>query len=176
MTGSVDPLATRRDAGPVAVRRPRLAVTEEDAMANTIVVGVDGSAGADVALDWALREAGRRGDRVRVIMAWDYLGQPRRHDGSGFDPDFDTDAARAMLDEIVDEALARLGHDEVDVARTAILDRPARALLEAADGADLLVVGRRGLGGFRGLVLGSVSQAVLAHAPCPVVVLPADSD
>lgn len=137
----------------------------------SIVVGVDGSPGSRAALAWAIDEAELRQASVVALMAWDYLGQPHPVDGASFDPSFDADDARRVVDALVDEVLGDRGRPSVEVERRAVLDLPARALLEASADADLLVVGRRGLGGFKGLLLGSVSQEVLAHAPCPVLVV-----
>jgi nucleotide-binding universal stress UspA family protein len=136
--------------------------------AGTIVVGVDGSDGSRRALQWALQEARLRGAPARVVLAWTYLDQPVE----GFDVAYGESDARARLDQVVD-AVASEG-DDVELERVVVNDLPARALLDAARGADLLVVGSRGLGGFKGLLLGSVSQQVVQHAPCPVVVVPGD--
>lgn len=142
----------------------------------TILVGIDGSANSRAALAWAIGEAELHDADVVALMAWDYLAQPHRSGGSSsFDPDFDADDARRVVTTVVDEVLDDLGGARVEVEPRAVLDLPARALLEAAADADLLVVGRRGLGGFKSLVLGSVSQAVLGHAPCPVLVIPDES-
>jgi nucleotide-binding universal stress UspA family protein len=128
-----------------------------------IVVGVDDSPGARAALAWALDEARQWGATLEVVMAWSVLVQPVPE----FQPDFDEDAAAAALDRI----LAEHDTDGVDLVRTLVNELPARALLHVADSADLVVVGARGLGGFAGLLLGSVSQQVTSHAPCPVVVV-----
>jgi nucleotide-binding universal stress UspA family protein len=75
---------------------------------------------------------------------------------------------------LVDDMIERLGEKaaSVEVERTVVPGGPASSLLDAAEGADLVVVGRRGLGGFGRLLLGSVSEHVARHAPCPVVVVP----
>lgn len=143
-------------------------------MADVIVVGVDGSEGARRALDWAIDEARLRGAVVRAVMAWSYIDQPAER----FDPDYGGDDAQEELDALVDAAIgagATSGAVEpaaVSVERIVVNDLPARALLDAAADADLIVVGARGIGGFKGLLLGSVSQQVVQHAPCPVVVVP----
>ena len=136
-------------------------------MSGLVVAGVDGSVGAARALQWAAEEARLRGARLRVVLAWSYLDQP----GGEFNPAYGEDDARRHLDEII----AGLGEEGegVDLEPVTVNDLPARGLLEATGtDADLLVVGARGLGGFQGLLLGSVSQQVAQHAPCPVVIVP----
>jgi nucleotide-binding universal stress UspA family protein len=134
----------------------------------TIVVGVDGSTGSRRALGWASEEARLRDARLRVVFAWTYLDQPE----GGFDAAYGEADVRTRLDQILNEA----GNDRIveELERVVVCDLPARALLDAARGADLLVVGSRGVGGFRGLLLGSVGQQVVQHAQCPVVVVPGD--
>ena len=134
----------------------------------TIVVGVDGSGHAEHALDWALSQAEVTGDQVLAVTCWEYpvnLGwvPPMPVD---YRPDED---ARTMLDQAVEKARAE--HPGVDVHRLVVEGSAAGGLIDAAKGADLLVVGTRGHGGFAGLLLGSVSEHCVAHAPCPVVVV-----
>ena len=138
-----------------------------------IVVGIDGSENAAAALAWAVEEGRRRGATVEAVHAWQepVVGGT----AAGLVPvPIDTEAfeqgSRQQLDEAV-EAVVEDGAD-VDVQRLLVHDSAARALLDRAAGADLLVVGRRGHGGFMGLLLGSVSQQIVWHAPCPVVVVP----
>ena len=135
-------------------------------MSGTVVVGVDGSDGSLQALRWAAGEAAARGWRLRVVRAWSYIDQP----SGGFDPAYGEDDARRGLDE----ALASLGDAAtgLDVEPLVVCDLAARALLDAARDADVVVVGSRGFGGFEELLLGSVSSQVAHHAPCPVVVVP----
>lgn len=131
-----------------------------------VVVGVDGSEGAAAALRWAYHEARLRRLELTALMAWSYLDQ--HHPGHDFTPDYDQDQAAAALDAAVD---ATLGPDAGSVHRNAVCDLPARALIDTSATADLLVVGARGLGGFKGLLLGSISQQCLHHAGCPVAVI-----
>jgi len=138
-----------------------------------IVVGVDGSPTADEALRWAIRQARLTGAAVDAVAAWEY---PASMGGFGLAPMgmYDnTDFARVAADSIAD-AIGRVG----DPAARGVTVRPrvaegnaATVLLAAADGADLLVVGSRGHGGFTAALLGSVSQHCVHHAPCPVVVI-----
>jgi nucleotide-binding universal stress UspA family protein len=139
-------------------------------MSGIVVAGVDGSEGALRALRWAAEEARLRGARLRAVWVWSYLDQT----GEAFDPSYGEDDARRLLDEAV--AAAGVDAGGLDVERRTVCDLPARGLLGAAGDADLLVVGARGMGGFRGLLLGSVSQQVAHHAPCPVVIVPAASE
>ena len=133
-----------------------------------IVVGIDGSEPSKEALRWAVRQAQITGAKLLAVMAWEYPTSfgwappyPRE-----FDPERDT---RKALDAIVEEAL---GTDRsVEVESIAVEGHPATELLEAAKGADLLVVGSRGHGAFTGMMLGSVSQRCMTHASCPVMVV-----
>jgi nucleotide-binding universal stress UspA family protein len=137
-----------------------------------IVVGVDGSDSAQAALRFALDEARLRGATVRAVAVWHL---PVAAYGGAFvppDPAVASElepAARRTLER----SLAAAGdHTGVEVEPVVREGAPARVLLEEADDADLLVVGSRGLGGFRGLLLGSVGQQCSHHAPCPVVIVP----
>jgi nucleotide-binding universal stress UspA family protein len=135
------------------------------------VVGIDGSeAGdSDAALRFAYDEAAVRGAELEVIHAWvePYRG-PRTNVSV---PRFELELEAAeLLGEAIKRALEGRG-DEVPVHPRLVEDAPAHALIEASDGADMLVVGSRGRGGFAGLLLGSISQQVVHHARCPVVVV-----
>jgi nucleotide-binding universal stress UspA family protein len=148
-----------------------------------IVVGVDGSPGSLEALRWALAEAGLRGAEVRVVHAWmvpliDAVPEPWAIGSPTLGPSEDQvhehleAAARKVLDASMEEA--RPADPGVEIEGELAEGRPAAALLAAAQDADLLVVGSRGRGGFAGLLLGSVSAQCVHHAPCPVVVVPAE--
>ena len=142
-------------------------------MAGRIVVGVDGSAHARQALRFALAEAALRGARVVVVGSWAI--PPLAATGVGMIPAFDL--LRAELADSASEVLSRELAEVADVAAGVEVEQhvaqgdAAGVLVEAAAGADLLVVGSRGRGGVTGTVLGSVSRACLHHAPCPVAVV-----
>jgi nucleotide-binding universal stress UspA family protein len=140
---------------------------------STIVVGVDGSESARDALRFALEEARLRGASVRAVAAWHV---PVTAYGDAFVPpnhellsELEPQARRELERALADAGEQAAGVEVEPVVREGA---PARVLLEEADKADLLVVGSRGLGGFRGLLLGSVSQQCSHHAPCPVVIVP----
>jgi nucleotide-binding universal stress UspA family protein len=102
-------------------------------------------------------------------MAWGFLDQHQAIVGERFDPGYGEDDARAALATF---ATSALGEDRAaTVDQRAVCDLPAQALLDAAADAELLVVGARGMGGFKGLLLGSVSQHCLHHATVPVAIV-----
>jgi nucleotide-binding universal stress UspA family protein len=139
-----------------------------------IVVGVDESAYAASALRWALREGALRRAVVEVVHVWrpPLASLPF---GATFAIPVDEaelDAtARKALDQVVDQALAALGDPLPEVVRTTVPGSAAPTLIDIAGDADLLVVGSRGRGELRQLVLGSVAHACVQHAACPVVVV-----
>ena len=134
-----------------------------------IVVGVDGSDGSRRALRWALAEARLRKTNVEAVLVWSFLDQHDAHGRSGFRPDYLEANAKTALQTVIAEEGRTF--PDVEIASRTVVDLPARGLLEAAKTAELLVVGARGLGGFAGLLLGSVSQQAVLHAGCPVVVV-----
>jgi len=138
-----------------------------------IVVGVDGSEESKAALRWAIDEARLRDATVEALFVWHYqmyVAGPALAIPQLPVEDVQRDA-RETLDRVVDGVLAELGGDRIRVERAAVEGVPARELVEAARGAELLVVGSRGHGGFTGLLLGSVSQQCAQHAPCPIVIV-----
>lgn len=139
-----------------------------------IVVGVDSSEVSLKALRWALEEARLRGADVEVVHAF-----PRPElVGMTMIVTLPSDEElREASEQILDRALDAVGGTgEVAVTKHVGSGGPASVLVERGRGADLLVIGARGLGGFRGMLLGSVTQQVVAHAPCPVVVITPDED
>ena len=140
---------------------------------NRVVVGVDGSDGARAALRWAIKEAHLRGATVEALCVWSFpvpTGLPYAEIQGIAAEDFQQ-RAQATLAVEVDKALAEEGLD-VPVTQRVLMSHPVVALREAAEDADLLVVGTRGRGGFAGLLLGSTSRECAQHAPCPVVIVP----
>lgn len=138
-----------------------------------IVVGIDGSAGSREALKWAIGEACLRRGGVKVVTAWEVPAVAVGMDGLIWEPEALSDAAHS----IQEQALRRVPSDQVPVSTSVVRGSPAGVLLDASKDADLIVVGSRGLGGFIGLLLGSVSTQVVHHATCPVLVVkPSSTD
>lgn len=133
-----------------------------------IVVGVDGSETSVGALRWAVAEARLRGTGLVVLTAWHVPYAGLEPLVAGLDPEVFLRAARTAQES----ALAAVDTTGVDIERRLVEGGAGPALLEAARDAELVVVGTRGHGGVLGLLLGSVSHAVVQHAPCPVVVVP----
>lgn len=142
----------------------------------TIVVGVDGSEGSVRALRYALAQAKTSGADVKAVTAWHIPALV--YDAGWTAPPLDVEGfpkfAQAGLDNALSEAEAATSG--VKVTTEVHKGQAADVLIEEAKDADLLVVGSRGLGGFRGLLLGSVSQQCAQHSSCPVVIVPAHED
>lgn len=137
----------------------------EVTMSTDIVVGIDCSEGSSKALTWALDEAELRGVRVRAVLTWSYMGEGQSILGVGTTEE---DARKALGDTVDAIAGDRGGLiDQVTVNELAV-----DGLLEQSKDAGLLVVGSRGRGGLKGLLLGSVSRTVVERAKVPVVVVP----
>ena len=143
---------------------------------NRIVVGVEGSGGARAALRWAIKEARHRGAYVDVVTAYSTTYVPASPDFNyvPLDPiDLEAEVQR-MQDSIIDEVLAEVDSGGVEVKRRMVRGRAADTLIAESANAAMLVVGSRGRGGFRGLLLGSVSQQIAQHGSCPVVIVRPD--
>jgi nucleotide-binding universal stress UspA family protein len=165
LLGSVGAQVSAHAHAPVIVVRPEPAGPDAP-----VVVGVDGSAGSEPAIEFAFREAAARGvplDAVHVY--WARAADTLR------DPDADADArARAEAEAVLDSALRpwEARFPDVGVRRQPVHSlNPEYCLVELSRTAGLVVVGSRGRGGFAGLLLGSVSQALVHHASCPVAVV-----
>lgn len=138
---------------------------------NGIVVGYDGSGHSVRALEWAAYEAAVRNAPLTVLTV--RQPAPGRWTG-GVAGDSDPERAPARIDELAQKAFAQSGADlpRPRVTIQSVGGVPADELVRAAAGADMVVVGARGAGGFRKLLLGSVSCHLTHHARCPVVVVP----
>ena len=143
-------------------------------MTGRIVVGIDGSPHSRRTLEFTVEEARRRGATIDAVYAY---APPVYWSAPEFGvliprPESEVvEDARALLDRELAEV-----PEDVRVEHVVVEGPAARALLETARGADLLVVGSRGRGGFMGLLLGSTSHQVVTHETCPVVVVPTTED
>ncbi len=141
-----------------------------------IVVGVEGSGGARKALRWAICEAKYRQAHIEVVTAYAPTYIPAAPD-VGFVPLDPGDIQREvelLQNNVVASVQDRIDAAGITVSQTILRGRAADVLVRVAEGADMLVVGNRGRGGFRGLRLGSVSQQIAQHASCPVMIVRTD--
>ncbi len=156
-------LSTHGECPVVVVREPAPA-------RGAVVVGVDGSPVSDEAVAFAFEQAAVRGTPLTALMAWtDFLVDGAR--GSRLTVDWAQveDEHRRLLAERLAGWSEK--YPDVSVTRIVVRDRPVRALVEAARDAQLLVIGSHGVGGVRGMLLGSTSQALIHCAPCPLAVV-----
>ncbi|GEO94561.1 universal stress protein [Kocuria turfanensis] len=137
---------------------------------SAVVVGVDGSEQSVEALRWAARIAPALGASIKVVGAWDYPPEYAGYVPLGSD-NFD-EVTRKRVDKAIHQAF---GEDVPEGLTTTVeFGHPSKVLVRESEDASMLVVGRRGHGGFRGLLLGSVSAACVSHASCPVLVIHED--
>ncbi|MGA7418333.1 MAG: universal stress protein [Acidimicrobiales bacterium] len=142
-----------------------------DSQEKKIVVGVDGSDSSKAALVWGLRQARLTGAPLQVVMAWDYpltYGWMVVPEGV----DLGADAA-SELERVVKEVTEaeNAADPAVEITNNVIQGHPAVVLMTEAENAALVVVGSRGHGEFAGMLLGSVSEHLSTHAPCPVLIV-----
>lgn len=140
-------------------------------LAGPVVVGVDGTPVGEAAIAFAFEQASARGANLVAVHAWSDLVLDAAHaTGAGA---IDFAPLQQRSEELLAERLAgwQEKFPDVHVSREVVRDRPTRALLRHGGHAQLLVVGTRGRGGFRGLVLGSTSHHLLYHAGCPVAIV-----
>ncbi|MQA79639.1 MAG: universal stress protein [Streptosporangiales bacterium] len=168
LVGSVGVNIAAHASCPVVVVRPG---TGAGPSAGRVVVGVDGSPESHLAISVAFEDASRRGVGLTAVHGWTTPASL----GTGamlplvFDPELVGQEESRMLAELLAGWCEK--YPDVDVERRVRYTKPGKLLVEESRGACLVVVGSRGRGGFRGLLLGSVSQAVLHHAQCPVEIV-----
>lgn len=164
--GSVSSSLIRHAHCPVAVIHDG-SMPADDA---PVVVGVDGSPASELATEIAFDEASRRGVELVVVHTWNDVDYEF--------PDVKWTDLKPREDRVVSEQLAGWveRYPDVVVRRELMRDRPARQLVEQSAGAQLVVVGSRGRGGFVGMMLGSVSAAVVESVQVPVIVARRSAD
>lgn len=173
--GSVSAAVVSHAHCPVVVVREDNDV-RPDTKYGPIVVGVDGSGVSQKAIEYAFAEASARGCGLIAVHTW--MDMQVQASLAGLS------AAQQQWQVVEEEQHALLAqrlagfaerYPDVDVTRVVTRDRPVRALVDASEGAQLLVVGSHGRGGFKGMLLGSTSRALLQSAPCPMMVVRPDS-
>lgn len=137
-------------------------------MSGLIVVGVDGSESSIDALRWAADQARLTGASLEVVTTWEYPNSFGWAPAWPTDWDPGGDATKALA-KVVEEVLGK--SSDIAVRQVVLEGHPAPALVQAAEKADLLVVGSRGHGEFAGMLLGSVSEHCATHSPGPVVIV-----
>ncbi|GIG63000.1 universal stress protein [Longispora fulva] len=169
LVGSVGVQLAAHAGCPVIVVRPH--TLPPGPAAGTVVVGVDGSEESDAAIEFAFTEASLNEVGLTAVHAWRWPQSTEPGDMLPLVYDADVLAAEEL--RMFAESLAgwQERFPDVKVHHDQVRTRAGKALIEASPGAHLLVVGSRGRGGFTGLLLGSVSQAALHHADCPVAVV-----
>lgn len=169
--GSVSGAVVSHASCPVVVVREDNNVTDANKY-GPVVVGVDGSEVSRRAVEYAFEEANARKAELVAVHTW--IDTQVQAPGAGFAVDDDHWAAvqKEKADKL-EEYLGTLREQfpNVEVRTLITRDRPVRALTEAAEGAQLLVTGSHGRGGFKGMLLGSTSRALLQSAPCPMMVV-----
>ncbi|MEV8523589.1 universal stress protein [Streptomyces sp. NPDC052000] len=141
---------------------------DRDATGPRVVVGVDGSPSSHEALRWAVRYGGLVGATVEAVATWELPGG-RAWSAPAIDTTFDEESA---LQGLVQELREVLGDEAAKAVRALLVHgNPVDVLLKAAEGAEALVVGSHGRGGFARALLGSVSQHIAQHGACPVVIV-----
>ena len=138
---------------------------------NRVLVGIDGSEGSRRALRYAADEAKAHGASLTALTAYT-VPPPPVAVGTAQPPPRDERAWRKDAEHLLQQTLQATVDDPALKVDTEVVEGPAaRALIDASQDADLLVVGTRGHGGFAGMLLGSVSQHLAAHAACTVAVV-----
>ena len=139
--------------------------SSRDDEARRIVVGVDGFESSKAALRWAIHQAGLTGAVVEAVTAWQIPA------GSGLVPPADMPAYQDDARTVLTEAIAEMGTVDVEILPRVVKGPAGQLLVDAAEGADLLVVGCRGHSGLAEALIGSVSRYCVHHALCPVVIM-----
>jgi nucleotide-binding universal stress UspA family protein len=136
-----------------------------------VLVAHDGSAEAEAAVRTAVRYAAALGEPLTAVRAWNISTAPRPSTAApGYMPPYEDFEAATLAALEEDLAPIRSEHADVAIAAVVVHGSPAEKLIDASTRTELIVVGSRGHGGFAGLLLGSVSEQVVRHASCPVLV------
>jgi nucleotide-binding universal stress UspA family protein len=150
---------------------PILVVRGDPAGSGDVLLGVDGSSASEQAVEFAFQEADMRGAAITALHTWTHPASSEP--GDMLDHVYDVDQVQAEESLVLAEALAgwQEKYPNVVVHRRVTRANPRTALIDASRRSRIVVVGARGRGGWTGMLLGSVSQAVLHHAGCPVAIV-----
>ncbi|RAV33281.1 universal stress protein [Corynebacterium heidelbergense] len=169
--GSVSAAVVSHADCPVVVVRKDTQVTEENKY-GPVVVGVDGSTVSRQAMDMAFREAQARKAVLRAVFAWSDMHVHASYAGLAESQEQFDSLVEGYQDLLAEELKPLVDrYPDVEVVEIVERDRPIHALKDAARDAQLLVLGSHGRGGFKGMLLGSTSRALLQYAPCPMMVV-----
>jgi nucleotide-binding universal stress UspA family protein len=151
--------------------RQTMSVAAEIEVDGGVLVAHDGSAQSKAAVRTAVRYAAALGKPVTAVRAWNVSTAPRPSTAApGYMPPFEDFEAATLAALEEDLVPIRSEHPEVTIRAAVVHGNPAEKLIDASGRADLIVLGSRGHGGFAGLLLGSVSEQVVRHAACPVLI------
>ena len=142
-------------------------MNRHDDKVRRIVVGVDGFESSKAALRWAIHQAKLTGAVVEAITTWQIPAASGLLSADEV-PDYADDARHVLTEAITETCML---DTDVEVRPCVLEGRAAQILVDASEGADLLVVGNRGHGGLTEALLGSVGQYCVRHASCPVVIM-----
>ncbi len=169
--GSVSAAVVSHASCPVVVVREDNTV-DESTKYGPVVVGVDGSDVSQKATEIAFAEAYARGAELVAVHTWMDMQVQASLAGLSAAQQQWEEVEREQIDMLTERLQPMAdAHPEVQVRKVITRDRPVRALVENSEGAQLLVVGSHGRGGFKGMLLGSTSRALLQSAPCPMMVV-----
>ena len=145
-----------------------------DATTHHAVVGFDGSENSSAALQWAFDHVQRLGGgSVKVVMVWNYAPTAVGGYGLASAPLPPAESMQEATETGLAEAMSGIVPPEGVTVESVVREGPpAKILVEESEGAEILVVGKRGHGGFLGLLIGSITNQVANHATCPVVIVP----
>ncbi|AKK12117.1 universal stress protein [Corynebacterium uterequi] len=174
--GSVSAAVVSHANCPVVVVRENSNVTEVNKY-GPVVVGVDGSDVSQKATEYAFAEADARGAELIAVHTWMDMQAQSSIAGLAAAQSQWEDIERQQVKVLTERLQPMIDkYPDVQVAKVITRDRPVRALAEQSEGAQLLVVGSHGRGGFKGMLIGSTSRALLQSAPCPLMVVRPNSD
>lgn len=157
--------------------RDDVSMTDSSATVHHAVVGFDGSANSIAALEWAMQYVQRLGGGdIKVVMSWNFA--PAAVGGFGIGGSLPpAESMQEATETALAEAIANIAPPAGVTLHQVVREGAAsKVLIDEAEDAEVLVVGKRGHGGFLGLLMGSITNQVANHATCPVVIVPSEDE